>query len=1011
VRCLPLLLPTLLLLLVSLPAWASDYHGQVFCQGIPVPGASVAMTRGQQRVSTITDDQGFYDFPNLADGVWKIEIKMRGFATLREVVTVLAATPQGQWQLKMLDVTHLLAMAGGAPSQPQLAERSEENAGEQAGNSAGGFLINGTSNNAATSKYSLSPSFGNHRPGEKGLYSGGVGAVVDNSALDSRPYSLSGLALPKDSYNRITALATFGGPIQIPHLFYNGPNLFVACQWTRNADAAAEQGLVPSAAERDGDLSGLTNASGQPVTIYNPATGMPFTGPIPVSPQADALLALYPLPDLAGNSQYNYQTQVLNSTHIDALQSRLDKTIGHRDQLYGGFAFESSRAGNANLFGFLDTTDILGLDAHADWAHQFNHQIYAVFGYHFTRLRTEVRPQFDRVTNISGNAGIAGNDQDPPDWGPPALVFSSGMAGLTDGNSEFNRNRTDAVSFKGTWTHLRHTVSFGGDFRRQEFNEFAQLNPRGTFAFTGAATQAPAAAGTAAGTTGSDLADFLLGIPDTSAVQFGNPEKYFRASAYDAFIADEFRVMSTFTVNAGMRWEYGAPMSELFGRMVNLDIAPGFAAAAPVVAGNPVGPLTGVRYPASLVRPDYRGWEPRVGISWRPLPASTLVVRAGYGIYDDTSVYLSSAEQMAQQAPLSTSVSVQNGAACALTLADGFRDCAGTTADTYAVDPNLRVGYAQNWQLSAQTDLPGALVVTATYEGTKGTRGAQEFLPNTYPVGATNPYTGRPVGFVYRTSNGNSTREAGEMQLRRRLRSGLTATLDYTWAKALDDDSQAGAVGHVTTEAATAPPSDFANDQTPPAMIAQNWLDLPAERGLSTFDQRNLLTASFQYTTGMGLGGGTLLSGWRGRLFKEWTAMTQITAGSGLPNNPVVLAAVPGTGFNTIVRPDLTGASIYSAGSGRYLNAAAFTTPQSGQWGTARRNSITGPREFSLDSAMVRTFRIHSTWNLDVRAEATNLLNHPAWTAWNTTVNSPLFGLPFAVNPMRSVQMVTRLRF
>ena len=133
------------------------------------------------------------------------------------------------------------------------------------------------------------------------------------------------------------------------------------------------------------------------------------------------------------------------------------------------------------------------------------------------------------------------------------------------------------------------------------------------------------------------------------------------------------------------------------------------------------------------------------------------MVRAGYGIYDDTSVYLSAMEDMAQQAPLSTSLSVANSAACPLTLANGFRNCAGTTPDTFAVDPNLRVGYAQIWQLSAQRDLPGALVVTATYLGTKGTRGMQEFLPNTYPIGAANACPSCPVGFVYRTSNGNST--------------------------------------------------------------------------------------------------------------------------------------------------------------------------------------------------------------------------------------------------------------
>ncbi len=251
------------------------------------------------------------------------------------------------------------------------------------------------------------------------------------------------------------------------------------------------------------------------------------------------------------------------------------------------------------------------------------------------------------------------------------------------------------------------------------------------------------------------------------------------------------------TINAGLRWEYGAPMTELFGRLVNLDIAPGFTAVAPILGSNPTGPLTGTKYPSSLVRSDRSGFEPRVGASWRPLPASTLVMRAGYGIYRDTSLYLSSAEMMAQQSPLSKSVSVANSAACPLTLANGFLNCAGTTSNTFALDPNLRVGYAQIWQLTAQRDLPGAMVMTATYLGTKGTRGMQEFLPNTYPIGATDPCTSCPSGFVYRTSNGNSIRHAGQIQLRRRLRSGFTASVDYTYAKALDNDSQLGAQGHV----------------------------------------------------------------------------------------------------------------------------------------------------------------------------------------------------------------------
>ncbi len=125
---------------------------------------------------------------------------------------------------------------------------------------------------------------------------------------------------------------------------------------------------------------------------------------------------------------------------------------------------------------------------------------------------------------------------------------------------------------------------------------------------------------------------------------------------YDAYITDDWRVAAGLSLNIGMRWEYGSPIVEKYGRLVNLDIAPGYTAVAPVVANNPVGSLTGMRYPDSLVNPDKHAFEPRIAISWHPLFGSTIVVRGGYGVYYNTSVYQTIATQMAQQSPLSKSL-------------------------------------------------------------------------------------------------------------------------------------------------------------------------------------------------------------------------------------------------------------------------------------------------------------------------------------------------------------------
>ncbi len=359
-------------------------------------------------------------------------------------------------------------------------------------------------------------------------------------------------------------------------------------------------------------------------------------------------------------------------------------------------------------------------------------------------------------------------------------------------------------------------------------------------------------------------------------------------------------------------------------------------------------------------------------------------------------------------------------------MANGFNASPATVPNTFGIDPNFRVGYAQNWQLSVQRDLPGSLQLLATYSGIKGTRGLQEFLPNTVPIGAVNLCPGCYSGYTYLSSNGNSSRQAAQIQLRRRLHNGFTATALYTFSKSIDDVASLGGQGPVTTTPATSnptaqnpppPPTNQISSTVPTAsaaetpVIAQNWLNLAGERGRSTFDQRHLLSLQMQYTSGMGIRGGTLLKGWTGALLKEWTFATLITAGSGLPENPVYFAAVPGTGVSGSIRPDYTGAPLYAAPSGLSLNPAAFAAPLAGQWGNAGRNIISGPVQFTLNATAGRTFRLRDRLNLDLRFDATNALNHVTYTNWVTVINNAQFGLPASANAMRSIQTMLRLRF
>jgi hypothetical protein len=272
-----------------------------------------------------------------------------------------------------------------------------------------------------------------------------------------------------------------------------------------------------------------------------------------------------------------------------------------------------------------------------------------------------------------------------------------------------------------------------------------------------------------------------------------------------------------------------------------------------------------------------------------------------------------------------------SSAANRLTIANGFLlATSSATSSSYAIDPNYRIGYAQTWNFSLQHDLPFGLFGTAGYLGTKGTRLDQQFIPNSVAPGAAE--SALPHSYIYETSNGNSIYHAAQFQLNRRFRSGIMANTSYQFSKSIDN---AGTGGR-------------GQGNTP---VAQNWLDLSAERGLSSFDARHNLSVRFQYSSGMDRAGGTLVNGWKGALMKDWTVSGDISLRSGTPLTATVggnLSQVSGTAVSNTVRADATGLSVVVPGTS--FNTAAFAAPAAGLWGNAGRNTIPGPLDKSTRS-------------------------------------------------------------
>ena len=388
----------LLALAAASAAYASEFHGTVTYHGLPVPGATVTLTQNGKSLVTVTDTQGFYSFPTLTDGTATLQVQMTGFAALQQAITIAPSASMTTLELTQLSLAQIQTTLQPLPSTPLTGEQAlilpkrtadspkpqgnqlvgllpSASADEIADRATDGLLVNGSVNNAATSRYTLAPRFGNTASG-KSLYTFGAYLRLDTSALDAKSYSLTGIDTAKPDTSQLTGGFGLQGPLKIPHLLRNGPNIFINYERTRNSIATTTPGLVPDLAERTGDLSTCSTPQGQPVTLYNPATGQPYPGnQLPVSPQAQALLNLYPLPNLSGNAQLQLSGS-LSHQHPPGLSAAptQNKTFGRFNQLTGAFSRQACPRQQRQPYSASSThTGSLGIKATSTGAHLHAH--------------------------------------------------------------------------------------------------------------------------------------------------------------------------------------------------------------------------------------------------------------------------------------------------------------------------------------------------------------------------------------------------------------------------------------------------------------------------------------------------------------------------------------------------------------------------------------------------------------------------------------------------------------
>jgi hypothetical protein len=399
-----------------------------------------------------------------------------------------------------------------------------------------------------------------------------------------------------------------------------------------------------------------------------------------------------------------------------------------------------------------------------------------------------------------------------------------------------------------------------------------------------------------------------------------------------------------------------------------------------------------------MVDPDKNNFSPRIGIAWRPRGKGSTIVRAGYGVYYNGSIYNTIASRLGQQPPFANTNTFSTSVGDPLTITEGFLGSPGTDiTNTLGVARDYLVGYAQTWNVKVQRDLPWAMVLELGYLGTKGTRLDVQRLPNQAPPGSPAdsedrrpiPYS---VGFTWDSSDGNSIYHAGQARLMRRFRRGISFHALYTFGKSIDNVSS------------------FGGGQ---AVVAQDPFDLTAERGLSSFDVRHSLDLSFRITSPFGDGPSAIsVSGWAEKLLKDWNLGGGVTANSGTPLTATVQgnrSDAGGTGVVGSSRASATGLPV-GAGDG-FFNPAAFTVPASSSYGNAGRNTIPGPNLFSVNLSLGREISLGERRRLELRVDANNVLNSVSYTRFGTTVNANNYGLAIATAPMRTITGQVRFRF
>jgi hypothetical protein len=866
---------------------------------------------------------------------------------------------------------------------------------------------------------------------------------------------------------------SFGGPIVANRTFFFGG--YEGWRYTKPSQTLS---YVPTAAELSGDFTNTIlrqniynpwstrpdpnnatsfirdrfqcDASGNPMPVLAGGTQAPATpcNKIPASLMSAQMSALFKAflatPNFTGDPAHNNIENRATTDDSNSWQVKIDHRFSDADNAF----FRLSQMFVHHLDPLAGTVEVQPSDYHAynyggGWDHVFRSNLLfdvrgGVLQKPYVFNQAQGPNGFDPLTQAGFNdlprfQGLVANLTAP--W------FTSDIGNR---GPSLRGNPDWSVGGNLTWLKGNHNLKAGGAFTSVER---LQINTFQSFGFSAAQTSNPASPGN----TGLSLASALLGLPQGFSGELPDiGEVDFRASGWDAYVQDEWRLNPRLTLNWGVRYDVLLQPVTLNNRLSNAIDIPNQqlligASSIPdcaMVQQNPCFPGAGfasvpfnnhikfVGTTAFMPKPVYDNVGPRIGAAWQVTPST--VLRAGYGLFWDalparsqytqndiqaagwpwTTAFSGNANGLGLPSTLQTMSTLVGGFPTPVAQANPWTAVSGGFAD----DPNYKDGYSNQWNVEVQRELGANTMISVAYVGSRNGRMAYTGYANAAPTPSPNgtPLATidamRPVPWMvanvhYTEAIGTSRYNALQTKLDRRLAHGLQTLVSYTWSKSVDNTS-----GYFGVE-------DGAGSRS----SVQNFFDPASNEGPSGYDIPHFFSWYTLWELPIGTGKRWLSSGPAAWILGNWSINTIFQARSGQPFNVGVngdVANIGGTGpaIGNYERPNLVGnPTPANQTAAMWFDPSAFAIP-SGAFGNFQRNSLRAPAYKDLDLSLFKNIPLQTSGGsrmLQLRLEAFNVLNIINWgVPSGTTIGQAGAGaITSMTGTPRQIQLGARIVF